>query len=138
LAAPRSSLGNTRKTENFDVAITAPALHAFYAAALHDPRLKKDIIDGWEYTSSSDIIVHIEFLLQGGGFVPVIRTAREIAVGGEMGAGLGELAVMKARTWLARNEKNGIEDFKFLLTKMEEMERALGSCCLRTKRIWKL
>jgi hypothetical protein len=43
-----------------------------------------------------------------------------------MRAGLGELAIMKARTWLARDEVKDLEDFKFLLTKMEEMEESFG------------
>jgi hypothetical protein len=88
----------------------------------------------WEYISSSGIIVPFEFLSQGGGFVPVIRAAREIVAGGGMRAGLGELAILKAGTWLARDDEKDLEDFKFLLTKMEEMERALGSCCLGTKK----
>ena len=58
--------------------------------------------------------------------MPVIREAREIIPGGGMRAGLGELAIMKARTWLARDEKNDLEDFKFLLTKMGEMEESFG------------
>lgn len=120
------SVGGTRKTEDVDIAITVPALHAFYDAALHDPRYKKGAMDAWEYTSSNGIKVPFEFLLQGGGFVPVIREAREIIPGGGMRAGLGELAIMKARTWLARDEKNDLEDFKFLLTKMGEMEESFG------------
>jgi hypothetical protein len=120
------SVGGTRKTEDVDVAVTAPALHAFYAAALHDPRFKKGAMDAWEYTSSSGISVPFEFLSQGGGFVPIIRAAREIIPGGGMRAGLGELAIMKARTWLARDEKNDLEDFKFLLMKMGEMEESFG------------
>jgi hypothetical protein len=120
------SLGGTRKTEDVDVAATAPALHAFYAAALHDPRFKKGAMDTWEYTSSSGISVPFEFLSQGGGLVPVIRAAREIIAGGGMRAGLGELAIMKARTWLARDEEKDLEDFKFLLTKMGEMEESFG------------
>lgn len=120
------SLGGTRKTEDVDIAATAPALHAFYAAALHDPRFEKGAMNTWEYTSSSGIIVPFEFLLQGGGFVPAIRAAREIVAGGGMRAGLGELAIMKARTWLARDDEKDLEDFKFLLTKMEEMGEIFG------------
>lgn len=118
------SVGGTRKTEDVDVATTTPALHAFYAAALHDPRFKKGAMDTWEYTSSNGISIPFEFLLQGGGFVPVIKAAREITAGGGMRAGLGELAIMKARTWLARDEVKDLEDFKFLITKMEEMEES--------------
>jgi hypothetical protein len=121
------SLGGTRKTEDVDIAATAPALHAFYAAALHDPRFKKGAMDTWEYTSSSGISVPFKFLSQGGGYVPVIRAAREIIAGaGGMRAGLGELAIMKARTWLARDEEKDLEDFKFLLTTMGEMEESFG------------
>jgi hypothetical protein len=124
------SIGGTRKTEDVDVAATTSALHAFYAAALHDPRFKKGAIENWEYTSSSGIIVPFEFLAQGGGFVPVIKAAREIVAGGGMRAGLGELAIMKARTWLARDEKDDLDDFKFLLTKMEEMGESFGELLL--------
>jgi hypothetical protein len=120
------SLGGTRKTEDVDIAATMPALHAFYAAALYDPRFKKGAMDAWEYTSSSGIIVPFKFLAQGGGFEPVIRAAREIVAGRGMRAGLGELAIMKARTWLARDGKKDLEDFKFLLTKMGEMGESFG------------
>ena len=120
------TLGGTRKTEDVDFAVTASALHAFFAAALHHPRFKKGSIENWEYTSSNGIIVPFEFLAQGGGFVPVIRAATEITAGGGMRAGLGELAIMKARAWLSRDEKTDLEDFKFLLAKMEEMEESFG------------
>lgn len=43
--------------------------------------------------------------MQGGGFAPVIRAATEITAGGGMRVGVGELAIMKARTWLARDEE---------------------------------
>jgi hypothetical protein len=43
---------------------------------------------------------------------------------------------MKARTWLARNLDKDMGYFKFLLTKMEDMGRALGSYRLGTKRRW--
>jgi hypothetical protein len=55
--------------------------------------------------------------------VPIIRAAREIVAGGGMRAGLGELAIVKTRTWLARND---LEGFKFLLTKMEETGESFG------------
>ena len=115
------SLGGTRKTEDVDVAVTGPALHAFCAAAANDPRFQKGPMEAWEYTASSGIIVPFEFLAQGAGFVPLIRAAREITAGGGKRAGLGELAITKARTWLARDELKDLHDFKFLLTKMEEM-----------------
>ncbi len=114
------SLGSNRKTKDVDIVVTVLALHAFYAVALHDPRFKKGPIEDWEYTSSSGIIVPFEFLVQGGGFMPVIRAAREILGGGGMVAGLGELAIMKARMWLARDDDKDLEDFEFLLIKMEE------------------
>ena len=75
-------------------------------------------------------MVRLEFLLQGGGFVPVIRAAREIVAGGGMRAGLGELAIMKARSWLSRDERSDLEDFKFLLTKMGEMKESFGELLL--------
>ena len=47
--------------------------------------------------------------------------AGEIVKGGAMRAGLGEFAIMKARTWLARDDDKDMGDVKFLLDKMEEM-----------------
>lgn len=120
------SVGGNRKTEDVDVAVTAPALHAFYTAALNDPRFKKSPMDTWEYAASNGITVTFEFLEQGGGFAPTIRAARELIVGGGVRAGLGELALMKAKTWLARGEDRDLTDFKFLLTKMEEMGESFG------------
>lgn len=119
-------LGGTRRTEDVDIAVTAAALHGFHAAALDDPRFKKGSIENWQYTSSNGITVPFEFILQGGGFAPVITAAREIGPDGGMRAGLGELALMKARTWLSREEKKDMDDFKFLLTKMEEMDESFG------------
>ena len=58
--------------------------------------------------------------------MPVIRAAREIMAGGGMRAGLGELAIMKARTWLVRDKEEDLEDFRFLLMKMEEMRESFG------------
>ena len=124
------SLGGNRKTEDVDIAVTAASLHAFYAAAANDHRFKKGGMDIWEYTSSSGIRVPFEFLSQGGGYVPVIMAAREIVAGGGMRAGLGELAIMKARTWLARDDEKDLEDFKFLLTKMHESGEGFGRIVL--------
>jgi hypothetical protein len=120
------TIGSTRETRDIDVAVTGPSLHAFFAVAARDPRFKKGIMDDWEYTSNNDIIVPIEFLAQGGGFAPVIRQAREIVAGGGMRAGLGELAIMKAKAWVQRDEKKDLDDFKFLLTKMEELGESFG------------
>ena len=120
------SVGGDRKTEDVDVAVTIEALHAFFAAASQDPRFQKVGVDTWEYTSSNEITVPFEFLDQGGGFVPVIKAAREIAAGGPMRAGLGELAIMKARTSLDREEVKDMEDFKFLINKMEETGETFG------------
>lgn len=47
-----------------------------------------------------------------------------------MRAGLGELAIMKARTWLARDDEKDLEDFKFLLTKMHESGEGFGDIVL--------
>ena len=41
-------------------------------------------------------------------------------------AGLGELAMMKARTWLARDEDKDLEDSEFLLIEMEESGESFG------------
>lgn len=120
------SLGGDRKTDDVDIAVTAPALHAFYTAAAHDARFRKGPTADWEYTSSSGIVVPLEFLTQGGGFAPIVRAAREILGGGGMRAGMGELAIMKAKTWLMRDERDDLDDFKFLLTKMRESGESFG------------
>lgn len=75
------SLGGNRSTEDVDIAVTAPAIHAFFAAAIHDSQFMKDSMDTWEYTASNCIIFPSEFLSQGGGFVPVITVAKEIVAG---------------------------------------------------------
>jgi len=113
-------IGGNRKTEDIDFAVTAPALHAFFEAAANDSRFKKGPSDNWEYQSSNDLIVPIEFLSQGGGFAPFIRVTNEVGSNGGVRAGLGELALMKAKTWLGRGEEKDLKDFRFLLTKMEK------------------
>ena len=60
------SLGGNRKTEDVDVAVTVPSLHAFFATAANDSRFKKGSMDNWEYTSTDGIIIPFEFLIQGG------------------------------------------------------------------------
>lgn len=77
-------------------------------------------MEDWIYISSSGIVVPLEFLNQGGGFAPIVQAAQEIVAGGGMRAGLGELAVMKAKTWLMRGEDHDLEDFEFLLVKMSK------------------
>lgn len=128
------SLGGNRKTEDVDIAVTVPSLHAFFAAAANDSRFKKGSMDNWEYTSTDEIIVPFEFLIQGGGFAPVIRAAKEVDSGGGGGggvrAGLGELALMKARSWLGRDDDKDLEDFKFLLAKMDEAGVSFGEMLL--------
>jgi len=37
---------------------------------------------------------------------------------------------MKARTWLGRDDDNGLEDFKFLLTKRDEVGEGFGDIVL--------
>ena len=66
------TLGGNRKTADVDIAVTAEALHAFFEAAENDPRFSKDFSDNWEYKSSLDTTVPFEFLIQGGGFVPIL------------------------------------------------------------------
>jgi hypothetical protein len=91
-------LGSDRKTEDVDIAITVPTLHAFHAATFHDPRFKKGQLKIGNTPQASGTIVRFEFLFQGGGFAPIIRAAREIVAGSGMRAGLGELTIMKVRT----------------------------------------
>ncbi|KAI4132692.1 MAG: hypothetical protein LQ347_002487 [Umbilicaria vellea] len=120
------SVGSERPTEDVDCAVTGPALHAFVAAATHDHRFRKGPMENWVYVASSGINVPLEFLAQGGGFVPIITAARQITASGGVRAGLGELAVMKAKTWLVRDELSDMDDFKFLLTKMMETGEGFG------------
>lgn len=47
-----------------------------------------------------------------------------------MRAGLGELALMKGRSWLGRDEDKDLEDFKFLLRKMDEAGERFGDLLL--------
>jgi Nucleotidyl transferase AbiEii toxin, Type IV TA system len=116
------SLGGSRKTEDVDIAVTAEALDAFQEAAILDPRFSQDAMLSWTYTGNTPetrgITVTLEFLAMGGGFVPEIRAARPIALGG-FRAGLAELIVMKARTLDSRDEARDARDLRFLLEKME-------------------
>lgn len=59
--------------------------------------------------------------------MPVIRLGREITAGGGKRAGLGKLAVMKERTWLDRKERSEMDDYRFLLVKMEQMGEHFGA-----------
>lgn len=119
------SVGGSRMTEEVDVAITGPSLRAFYRAALYDLRFNEWPINHWTYTSSSGIAIPFEFLLQGGEFVPVLL-APGFVVGGGYRASLAELAIMKARTWRARNDEKDLADFRFLLNKMVEAGERFG------------
>jgi len=116
------SLGGSRKTEDVDIAVTAETLDAFQEAAILDPRFSQDVMLSWTYTGNTPetrgITVTLEFLAMGGGFVPEIRAARPIALGG-FRAGLAELIVMKARTLDSRDEARDARDLRFLLEKME-------------------
>ena len=118
-----------------DVAVTAPVVHAFYAAAVHDPRFKKRAMGKWEYTSSSGII---RVPLARRRFCAHHKGGKGDCGGRGMRARLGELAIMKAGTWLARYDEKDLEDFKFLLTKMEEMGGILGSRSLGMERRWEI
>jgi hypothetical protein len=110
------SLGGTRSTDDVDVAITTESLHAFYAAALLSPLFKKSTMDLWEYTSpTTGLVVPFEFLLQGAGFAPIIAAPQQIPGGGGLRAGVGELVVMKARAWCAREEESDLEVLRFCL-----------------------
>lgn len=76
------TLGGNRKTADVDIAVTAEALHAFFEAAENDPRFTKDFSDNWEYKSSFDTTVPFEFLIQGGGFVPILRNVERFGSNG--------------------------------------------------------
>ena len=114
------TLGGNRRTADVDFAVTGPALHAFFEAAANDSRFKKGLLDNWEYQSTNDITVPLEFLAQGKDFAPAIRGAKAFGSNGGVRAGLGELALMKAKTWLGRGEDYDLTDFRFLIAKMDE------------------
>ncbi|KAI9651424.1 MAG: hypothetical protein M1829_003014 [Trizodia sp. TS-e1964] len=114
-------LGSDRATRDVDIAVRPAALHAFDEAASKDPRFHKTPMQTWEYKATNDINIEFEFLEQGGEFFRLITAAREIVLGGGMRAGVGELAVSKARTYLCRGEDKDLEDFQFLIRKMREL-----------------
>ena len=78
------TLGANGKTADVNIAVTAEALHAFFKfeAAESDPRFTKDFSDNWEYKSSFDTSVPFEFLIQGGGFVPILRNVERFGSNG--------------------------------------------------------
>lgn len=59
-------LEGIRYTSDVDIAVTGPALHAFFNAAALDPRFRQGSDGAWEYTSFTIITVPFEFLAQGG------------------------------------------------------------------------
>ena len=65
-------------------------------------------------------MVPLEFPAQGKDFAPAIRGAKAFGSNGGVRAGLGELALMKAKTWLGRGEDYDMTDFRFLIAKMDE------------------
>ena len=54
----------------------------------------------------------------GGGFAPNIKVVKPVGEG--FRAGMGELVRMKANAYTARGDDKDLEDFRFLLNKMEE------------------
>jgi len=115
-------VGSNRRTEDVDFAVSAAALHAFTEAASNDPRFSEGAVADWTYTCQgtgiNDVTVSLEFLQMDGGFAPNIRVVKPV-VGGGYRAGLGELARMKANTYMSRGGARDLEDFVFLLEKME-------------------
>lgn len=122
------TLGGTRWTEDVDVIVTGQSLNTFEEAAAGDPRFSKDAMATWTYAGSTpetrDICVWFEFLGMGDGFAPVIRVARP-ALGG-FRAGLGELALMKARALENRGEDKDRTDLRFVLEKMEHSDESFA------------
>ena len=115
-------LGNDRRTEDVDFAVSTAALNAFVEAASMDARFSKGSIEDWHYTcveeGANGLSVQIEFLEIGGGFVPDIRVVK--AAGQGFRAGVGELVCMKVSAYASRGEENDLEDFRFLLDKVKE------------------
>ncbi|MCJ1249906.1 hypothetical protein MMC30_007132 [Trapelia coarctata] len=116
-------VGGDRKTEDVDFAVSTAALSAFVEAATNDPRFSEGAVADWTYTCQgeglADVTVPLEFLQMDGGFAPKIKVVKRV-VGGGFRAGLGELAKMKANTYMARDGEQDLEDFGFLLKKMDE------------------
>ncbi|KAI9651712.1 MAG: hypothetical protein M1829_002559 [Trizodia sp. TS-e1964] len=101
-----------------------------FEATCQDSRFSKTAMESWEYQASNGINISFEFLTQGGGFVP-IRASKDILLGGAgLRAGLGELAIMKARTWLARDKEKDLEDLMFLIAKMHELREGFQGVVL--------
>ena len=115
-------LGGSRKTEDVDFAVTAAALDAFEEAAHKDPRFAKGNAADWTYSCQGEDIegiqVPFEFLQMGGGFAPYIKVVK--VAGGGFRASTGELARMKAKAYMSRCDDKDLDDFCFLLDKMEE------------------
>lgn len=63
------------------------------------------------------ISVKLELLEMGPDFAPTIKAIKPTSRGG-FRAGLGELAKMKATTYMARDEAHDCEDFEFVVKKM--------------------
>ena len=115
-------LGSGRKTEDVDFAVSGAALHAFEEASSTDPRFAKGVVADWTYTCKGkgieDLKVALEFLQMGGAFAPKISAIKP--AGGGFRASMGELLRMKGKTYLAREMTGDLDDFRFLLKKMEE------------------
>lgn len=65
-------------------------------------------------------MIPLEFIIQGGPFMPIIQEVKEFGSNGGVRAELGELALMKAKTVAGRGEDKDEEDFRFLIEKMQE------------------
>ena len=115
-------LGSKRKTEDIDFAVTTAGLFAFEQAICNDSRFSKGSVGEYIYSyigkGIEEIKVSIEFLQMGGGFAPNIKVVKPAGEG--FRAGMGELVRMKGNAYMARGLDKDLEDFCFLLKKMEE------------------
>ena len=109
--------GKNRSTDDVDFAITAESLSEFEIAAEDDHRFKNGSDGAWYYCCSGagieGISVKLEFLAIGGEFVPKIRSTKKIGASGACVASLGDLAVLKAYTYLDRMDDKDIKDLVF-------------------------
>ena len=125
-------LGGTRRTNDVDFAVTTASLASFEASAATDARFVKGSVADWTYVCRGagieDLNVPIEFLLMGGGFVPVIRHVVPLVHG--FRAAVGELARMKANAWAARESDQDLHDFAFLLACMDASGEAFADVAL--------
>ncbi|KAG0137683.1 hypothetical protein HOY82DRAFT_588918 [Tuber indicum] len=110
--------GGDNRTEDVDVAITSPTLRLFEEAAEHDHRFVPTPGDAWEYTSSFDIIVHIDFLDKSGSGGPLHKLRGYTLFDGIPVATLPDLAVGKGTAWVNRKLAKDFKGLEYVVRRM--------------------